>query len=376
MWTRDSTGSVVDQNGRVIWFSLERFVRDIALGNCCFVCGVSPNEALFNDEHVIPEWLLRRYNLFARTITLPNGETIRYDRYKVPCCATCNSLMGERLEAPISKVTAQGRQAVHRVLYTVSPLPFFVWLALIYLKTHLKDRAFRLHLDARKGQQRIADDYEWGRLHHLHCVVRSFLTDVEISSEVIGSFVLLRATRSSREEPFDFVDLYLAQTMYLRMGELAFVTAFNDSGCALRYFRAKLAKMNGPLNTLQLREVAAEIAAIVLHMKRLPEFQSLFDFEAKRHLISARTPVDDTLSKWHPQVKGGLLHHSLKEFGSTLSGAGITSKETFKLIRKGALTFLFDNDGKFISGAKTRSRTSSKVSRIKRRAKSKTLAKR
>jgi hypothetical protein len=28
---------------------------------------------VFNDEHVIPEWVLRKFNLFNRTLTFPNG---------------------------------------------------------------------------------------------------------------------------------------------------------------------------------------------------------------------------------------------------------------------------------------------------------------
>jgi hypothetical protein len=42
--------------GNVIYFSLERFVRDIGLGDCCFICGASPSDVPFNNEHVIAEW--------------------------------------------------------------------------------------------------------------------------------------------------------------------------------------------------------------------------------------------------------------------------------------------------------------------------------
>jgi hypothetical protein len=73
MWRKDEDGSILDETGKVVYFSQERFVRDICLGDCCFVCGANPANVPFNDEHVIPNWLLRRYNLFARAITLPNA---------------------------------------------------------------------------------------------------------------------------------------------------------------------------------------------------------------------------------------------------------------------------------------------------------------
>jgi hypothetical protein len=61
-------GSIVDRAGKIIYFSTQRFVDDICLGNCCFICGAKPEEKPFNNEHILPEWLLRRYDLFARTI--------------------------------------------------------------------------------------------------------------------------------------------------------------------------------------------------------------------------------------------------------------------------------------------------------------------
>jgi hypothetical protein len=94
MWTRQADDTVIDEDGKVVYFGLERFVRDICLGDCCFVCGAQPGTVPFNDEHVIPKWLLRRYDLFKSKINLPNGTTPRYDRYTVPCCDVPN----ERLE--------------------------------------------------------------------------------------------------------------------------------------------------------------------------------------------------------------------------------------------------------------------------------------
>jgi hypothetical protein len=94
MWRKDKDGSVLDRAGKVVYFSLDRFVRDVCLGDCCFICGANPADVPFNNEHVIPEWLLRRYNLFALSLTLPNGSAVRYDRYTVPCCASCNTLIG------------------------------------------------------------------------------------------------------------------------------------------------------------------------------------------------------------------------------------------------------------------------------------------
>jgi hypothetical protein len=104
-------GSIVNRAGKVIFFSTQRFVDDICLGDCCFICGARPEDKPFNNEHILPEWLLRRYDLFSRTITLPNDRTFRYDRYTVPCCVDCNKLMGKvicRQPNPICRTERHG----------------------------------------------------------------------------------------------------------------------------------------------------------------------------------------------------------------------------------------------------------------------------
>src|SRR5262245_1652434 len=265
-------GSVVDETGKVIFFSTERFKTDICLGNCCFICGAQPGSVPFNDEHVIPDWILRRYDLHAMRITLPNGESIRYDQYKVPCCEACNSLMGREIEDPISEIIRGGVASVANYVKENGSLKIFVWLGLIFLKTHLKDRTFRRHLDERKGRELIADDYDWEHLHHIHTVVRCFYVGSHIEPEVLGSFMMFQARKHLAEETFDFADLYLAQTMLLRLGDVAFIAVFDDSQAAMTKFFPRTKTIDGPLTELQLREVMTELAWLNLLLKERPRF--------------------------------------------------------------------------------------------------------
>ena len=163
MWTKTKDGSVLDTDGRVIFFSTRRFVKDIALGACCFLCGAAPGSKVFNDEHILPRWLLKRYNLFNETITLPNGQTRTYSTHKIPCCEECNSLMGREVEKPLSKLLEGGCDAINDNIRDGGLLKVFVWMALIFLKSHLKDRALRMNLDQREGVETIAAalDYDW-----------------------------------------------------------------------------------------------------------------------------------------------------------------------------------------------------------------------
>lgn len=233
VWNRTKDGSVEDHTGKVLLFSKERFVDDICLGGCCFICGAKPGSKPFNDEHVIPEWALRKVNLFDRAIALPNGTTVKYGRYKVPCCQDCNSLMARQIEERISRVVNAGREAVQNHIAAGNGLEFFVWLGLIFLKTHLKDRQFRIDPDLREPDDKIGDVYDWQALHHLHCIVRCFVNGATLENEVLGSLAAFAAKSESWQDAFDYGDVFPAQTMLLRLGDVALITTFNDACASL-----------------------------------------------------------------------------------------------------------------------------------------------
>lgn len=81
IWTQD--GSLI-RNRKTIYFSFDRFLKDIVHGNRCFICGANPELVPFNDEHVLPDWILRRYGLHNRVIILPNYTRFRYGQFKIP----------------------------------------------------------------------------------------------------------------------------------------------------------------------------------------------------------------------------------------------------------------------------------------------------
>src|ERR1700736_2704414 len=205
MWTVTPDGSIEDANGKVIFFSPKRFLDDICLGDCCFICGAKPGSKPFNNEHILPEWILRRYDLFARTITLPNEVLVRYDRYTIPCCVECNDLMGREIETPISTALHEGSESFAAFIQKAG-LNVFVWMGLIFLKTHLKDRKYRVHLDHRMGDGKIADQYEWESLHPLHSIVRCFYTGCHVDKDSIGSLLGISVRGQASPEKFDYGD--------------------------------------------------------------------------------------------------------------------------------------------------------------------------
>lgn len=349
-WRALRDGSVVAKSGRVVYFSVRRFKRDVCHGNCCFVCGLSPKKKTFNDEHVLPEWILRRYGLFHRSVTLPNRTTFRYDRYAIPCCADCNTLMGEMIENPVRTLVAGGHRAVTDYIRENGGLIFFVWMALIFLKTHLRDKAFRLHRDLRAKSDSIASIYDWETLHHIHTVARSFFTGATLDQHVIGTTFVLPARREKAAEPFDFADLYAAQTLLLRMDDVAMLTVFNDSCAATPFLLDRLEKAKGPFSALQLREIMVDAAACNLHLRNRPRYRSFYDLRRRSATLVTELEGTPDFLLANKSVRGALMEHA---FGGSFAKGMIfigweRTEDFWKQLREGKITFLYDNDGNFI----------------------------
>ena len=329
MWTTTPDGSVADQDGRIVSFSREGFIGRIAQSDGCFLCGAPRDTAAFTDEPILPRWLPSRYLVAERTVTLPGGAQVPFTACTVPCCSRCQALVAERIERPMSDmVLADGPATAPRM---------FAWLALVYLKFHLRERAFRpgaLPSDAR--------GYE--ALHQAHSVVRATCAGLAIDSEALGSLVALRVLPQQAVGAFDYCDVAFARTTLVRFDTTAILAVMDDSGAAAGLFWERLEKISAPISELQLREILVELALRNVHLKTRPTFVTHCDLENQSARLSAHRPPLE-LVPIDAKMRGELLLHSVRHFlpaadpGSDLPAA----------IRSGGYSFLFDGSGTFIA---------------------------
>lgn len=331
--------SVELSDGSVLYFSVERFVREIVDGGRCFICGRAPHEVIFNDEHVIPNWVLRYHRLHRKVIILPNQNRVPYSEYKIPCCAECNSRLGREVEEQVQPIIAGGFYAVQAHLADRGPDLLFRWLALLFLKTHLKDLHLRFHLDGRKGDERIGSYYAWESLHHVFCIARSLLANSEIREGVVGSFICFRV-KCDETQSFDYGDTYSAKTVFVRSGDVAIAAVLNDACCASSAIVPALRSVaNRHLSTIQVREVVAGLAYANSLLIERPIFRSTFDVGV--HQIVCQIPGRITLREHDPKEWGSLLFHFC---GQSMVGTSEWARIEEPL-RDGRYTFLVDEAG-------------------------------
>jgi len=347
MFRVQQDGTVIADDGRILLFSIERFIENIVEGDACFICGSARNSKQFNDEHVLPKWILRKYAPNPKSITLPNEIQYRYDKYKVPCCKECNSKMARIFEEPMSQMTSAGYQALSTFLREDGPGLVFIWLALNFFKIHYKDRQLRYILDRREESPNIADFYNWSTLHHLHCITRAFYTLPILDKSIFGTVFVLPA--KTEFQVFDVVALYESQSILLKLGETAFIAVLNDAGAAFSSWGHNLSRIRGPLSHLQLREILSIVSAINLHLRHRPIFKSSFDPSTGKYKISATYPRKVEIDESQPSRYGEILHFCCREYLDLIRET--FDKDIESHLLSGNWSFLFNQDGEFISNS-------------------------
>jgi hypothetical protein len=343
---RQIDDSVETPDGRVVLFSVPRFLAEIADGDGCFICGAKPGTKAFNEEHVVPDWVLRDRGLHSGNIVLPNSASFMYGRYVVPCCKDCNETMAEMFEVPISIAFARGYEGVVDLMRSGRGSLLWHWLALIFLKVHLKHRELRWHLDRRLGDAMMSEAYDWTQLHHIHCVARSFFSGAVIDPRVYGSLFVWPASDAEDTEEFDFADLLPGASLVLRIGAVFAFAVFNDSGFAVGSLKETIQKITGPLTLIQGRELLAKLCHRNLSLEPRPQYHSSINLWTGEYTIAADIPEDiHLIEDPRPDLYGQIMAFFVREI---LEGTG-TDPQILEYVREGHYTFLFGGDGKFLA---------------------------
>ncbi len=335
--TRTSDGSLVDRSGRVLHFSVDRFVSKIVEGDACFVCGRARSDDQFNDEHVIPDWVLRRARVHHQRVTLPNGVLRTYAKHRLPCCRACNSALGRLVEEPISQMLSGDWDRIQAGWTEEKTKLLFAWLALLFVKLHLVDRRLRWHPDPRLGAEPLSWPYNWASVHHAHSVARHVVAGVALDGAAVGT-VFIHPAAAVGQSRFDLADLHFAETILLRIDDLLLYAVINDAGIVLHHMAPYIRKL-GPLTVWQARELFARLAYCNLRVEQRPAFVTAADGD--KLSIECVASDEYRLRPLDSSVLGRIMRHSL---GSLVSGL---AAEDQAALDRGELTFILRPDGSF-----------------------------
>jgi hypothetical protein len=292
MFIVKKNNTILDSDDKVIFYSYDEFMKEIVESDNCFICGKSSKETDFNDEHIIPNWVLREFNLHSQFITLPNGAKIKYGEYTIPCCVKCNSNLSENFEVPISKLL---KKNYDEIISDIQKSPkliglLFKWLNLIFLKTHLKDNTYRYELNRSIESGSIGDEHYWSDMHHIHCIARSFYTEAVIEKECLGSIGIFKVKSENDLDNFDYADSPAGKGIFFQFGEIGIISVLNDACAVSCIMHDTFHKIGSPLIPEQCKEILAHFNYLNLSLANPPNFSSNIGLDMKYHITVKKDP--------------------------------------------------------------------------------------
>jgi hypothetical protein len=167
-----------------------------------------------SEEHILPRWMQRRFNLSDQTYNLPNATTIKYKYAKIPVAASHNAEFG-KIENKISRGVA--------TLQEIYLWAFKIHIGLIYKSSALK---VDIRLPASPSFWDVKDfSKEVWLFRALYSV---WAKNGRISPNPFGSVIRMKAL--TPEPSFDLVHNLQSQTIFLQMGDEVLFIALYDHG--------------------------------------------------------------------------------------------------------------------------------------------------
>lgn len=353
MYIVTDTNKIINANGKVIYYPLDNFSKEIVRTDSCFICGVlrESGDKKFNDEHIIPKWLLRRFNLFNEKIRLPNNELVKYSSRTLPCCVECNNDLAKVYETPLGNILKpEYRDFMASVTQDDEKL-IFKWLSLIFIKNHLKGKERRFELDRRIESPTIADTFDWGPMHHIWCVARSHYSQASIGELVYGTMIAIPVVEEGDSCSFDYMDSHSARVIAVKVGDYAIVAILDDAKFFSSVYEDFIDKIKGKqLSFIQLAEVVARMEAVNININNRPFFKSFIDMQGKYKIdveFNGEAKLHDL--KDCVATPGNFLKYHIENSPDLNLNL---SPEELELIEKNELNFLFDANGDFMSHIK------------------------
>lgn len=330
-----------------IFVSLNEFIEKIIESDdYCFICLEHKSTKKFNDEHILPKWILKHFDLFKQKITLPNSSKIFYGKYIIPCCLECNFKLSEIYETPISDLL---KKPFEKIILEISKdenllKKLYHWLALIFIKTHIKTTLLNEHQNPQLGKGKIGDRIEWKYLHHIYLMSRTHFTDAKINKNVYGSILIFQALNGNEIEDFDYVDSSVSRCVLLKINEFCIMSCFDDGGLSLSFLDVLINDIKGGLHPLQLREVLAHLSYLNVNLKERPVFQSWHN--KTKQIIEADMPNSnpELVNKELQQFQVGDF---LANFVDNYFIDNINKQQLLNEIKEGKRGYLFDSNGNF-----------------------------
>lgn len=240
----------------------------------CFLCAGHLHKANRTAEHVFPEWLLHRYDLWDQLFTFPPKQTIHYRKIRIPCCRTCNNEHLGHLEQTVERAVRGGYSKFRRL----HRIRIFQWLSKIIYEVMYMDARWFVDLKA-PAIGTIRDQRDLERFRTLFTFLQSVRIPMRFETFKPWSVFIFEAlANGDPRHDFDYIDIPELLTVAIRMGSVGVIAALQDNGAIAETYSPLQRRLRelGPVSPIQFREAAARVSYAASRINRTPKYITIY----------------------------------------------------------------------------------------------------
>jgi hypothetical protein len=234
----------------------------------CFLCGCTLDADNKTEEHVIPKWIQREFNLWDQKLGILNGTLIPYRLLTIPCCFECNNIYLSPFEETIKTAYQKGFEEFCKL----DRETIFLWVGKIYFG--LMYRQLFLKADITDASKGTITSPEYLRSFYSHFLFLQGIRRNHSFKDFFPASIYCFHTQKPNDikDQWDLMDSHAKMFIAIRMGEIGLIVVLQDCEATFQLNEILDQHRDIILHPLQFKELSAKIFYKALLMNRVPKF--------------------------------------------------------------------------------------------------------
>ena len=280
----------------------------------CFLTG----EKVSADEEkvsVFPEWILDRYSLRDKTITMLGQNAVKYQDLTLPCAAHVTKNALDPLEEEIKKAFSSGFEEVKKV----PEVRLFQWMAKLVYGILYHDIIYGIKKQSAKGEQFSLSPMLTRKFEILHLMLQSLVVPMEF--EGIHPWSIKAVKIKISKDVFNYKDETNNLNFSLGMNDFGIVACLQDNGENKKYHKELLDKIeNKTLHAVQFEELCGRF----IYSNYLLNASAQYEIKQDEEKVQVQSiPLQAQNGKplfkpWDDKMYGQVLANYWKPWGLTM----------------------------------------------------------
>lgn len=235
----------------------------------CVMCREEISEDEYTVEHIFPQWLLRKFNLWDQYIELPNNMKIKYNKMTVPCCKTCNGGIMSEYENIIKKGVEGGYDEFIKIKENIIAW----WIYKIYYTKIVKETTMKYDVKNPNSKKIIEEEFI-NNNQFIYLYMVELLKDTKFSKKPYELYIF----KSDNVNDFDYIYFEETHSIFMRINDIVIVCCLDSYNLFSIQYRKEISLLeNKNVSNIEAAELLIKIHYYRLHYAFDTEMEYVID---------------------------------------------------------------------------------------------------